>query len=960
MKYLIITLLSLLLPAFLPGNEITLSASSGQGDYRPEYALDNDMGTRWSSEFSDDQWLRIDFETTRTITGLRLHWETAYGRDYAVQTLSGGNEWKNIAMVTEGDGGQDEIYFGPRRLKSLRIKGIKRGTGWGYSLWEVDIFGEESEREFSASSSAENSLPEKVMDGSIRTAWKPAGKTDHWIVIEFPVNYSFGGMKLAWTESGSPECEIQVPEKDHEWKTIHHKPPGGPSEEDIFFDRTESRKIRLFFPGSQQFSLGEITLKGPDETWNPVRHFEMLAQRMPDGAFPGWLRREQIFWTVTGLPQDQEESLLDEHGRVEPFTKSFSVTPLVSANNKILAAKLFNLEQSLYDGWIPIPEVTWTGDKFNLKVTSLTVEPGVTITRYDLEKQDPGEEASLILAIRPLQINPPWQHGGFSPINDARFISGGSGLVINGRFAMKTSLTPDFKNLIGVDEKDISERLVHETKSRETMIAGNGVLSAGMRFDLPAGRKQLSLIVSFPLDDGINELESLDDDSFDNARQECAGMWEKRINGWKIEVPDDRLSEIIRSNLAYLLINADGPAIQPGSRNYQHSWIRDGAVSATALLRFGQVEQVEKYIDWFSELVSEDGFVPFIVNVRTGVPPGWAGDWKEYDSFGEYVFAVRQYVEFTGDREKLRKAWPEIIAALEKAKSLRRERMTEQYENTPYYGILPESNSHEGYFPAKHSYWDDFWAIKGFHDGAVLAGYLGRPGEAKWMKKEAAALEKSLVDSMKKVMQRDDLDTLPACVELGDFDPTSTAIGIMAADQRNNLPPEALVNTFEKYYEGCVDRMKEKSGAQYTPYEVRNISALIRLGEKEKAWKLLDWFLQDAVRPFQWNHMAEVVHDDPRTPSYIGDMPHTWVGAGLINAIRDIFVYEERGKLVLANGIPDHWLKERIKVRNLPTWWGSVSYDLYRNDEGEAVIELQSKNSPPAGFSVPDGFAIEK
>ena len=114
----------------------------------------------------------------------------------------------------------------------------------------------------------------------------------------------------------------------------------------------------------------------------------------------------------------------------------------------------------------------------------------------------------------------------------------------------------------------------------------------------------------------------------------------------------------------------------------------------------------------------------------------------------------------------------------------------------------------------------------------------------------------------------------------------------------------------------------------------------------------------DAVRPAGWNHMAEVVHDDPRTPSYIGDMPHTWVGAGLINAVRDMLLYEDRGSLVLAAGIPEEWIDAGISVRNLNTWWGPVSYTLGRDDEGKAVLHLEASQTPPNGFRIPDHVTL--
>jgi hypothetical protein len=184
----------------------------------------------------------------------------------------------------------------------------------------------------------------------------------------------------------------------------------------------------------------------------------------------------------------------------------------------------------------------------------------------------------------------------------------------------------------------------------------------------------------------------------------------------------------------------------------------------------------------------------------------------------------------------------------------------------------------------------------------------------------------------------------------------------MIANERENLPQDALEETYQRYVQGCIDRKntpnKKRSG--YTPYEVRNISALIRLGKTAQAKILLDFFVNDGVRPAGWNHLAEVVHGDYRTASYIGDMPHTWVGSGLINSIRDMFVYEENGCLMLAMGIPKQWLDKNISVKNLQTWWGPVSYNITKNNHGETILQLEYTQTPPNGFEVPQGIILEK
>ena len=160
-------------------------------------------------------------------------------------------------------------------------------------------------------------------------------------------------------------------------------------------------------------------------------------------------------------------------------------------------------------------------------------------------------------------------------------------------------------------------------------------------------------------------------------------------------------------------------------------------------------------------------------------------------------------------------------------------------------------------------------------DGKMDTRWSGDANDEQWLAKLEKDLRASLLASIEKVCSRDKLKTLPGCAELGDFDPTSTAVGIMIADERDNLPADALKASFDKYVEDSRYRASQPIGKRgtYTPYEARNIGALIRLGIIKDAQMLLEFFVSDGVRPSNWNHLTEVVHGDLRTPSYIGDMP---------------------------------------------------------------------------------------
>jgi len=116
-------------------------ASSIQGTGTPATAaVDDNFNSRWSSAFSDPQWLAIDLGATHTINQVVLAWESAYGKAFQIQTSSDGTTWTTIYSTATGTGGTQTLSVsGSGRY--IRMYGTQRATGYGYSLWEFQVFG---------------------------------------------------------------------------------------------------------------------------------------------------------------------------------------------------------------------------------------------------------------------------------------------------------------------------------------------------------------------------------------------------------------------------------------------------------------------------------------------------------------------------------------------------------------------------------------------------------------------------------------------------------------------------------------------------------------------------------------------------------------------------------------------------------------------------------------------------
>jgi hypothetical protein len=122
------------------GKPTTASSSENTTAFPASAATDGNTGTRWSSAFSDPQWLQVDLGATHTISSVNLNWEAAAGKAFQVQTSNDGTNWTSIYSTTAGTGGNQTLAVsGSGRY--VRVYGTQRTTQYGYSLWEFGVYG---------------------------------------------------------------------------------------------------------------------------------------------------------------------------------------------------------------------------------------------------------------------------------------------------------------------------------------------------------------------------------------------------------------------------------------------------------------------------------------------------------------------------------------------------------------------------------------------------------------------------------------------------------------------------------------------------------------------------------------------------------------------------------------------------------------------------------------------------
>ncbi|MEH6309053.1 discoidin domain-containing protein [Olivibacter sp. CPCC 100613] len=123
-----------------------VTASSVADESRTEALTDGSSGSRWTSAYSDDEWVYVDLGKETTFRQIDLVWEEAYAASYRLQVSDDAKSWKTLQEVGAGKGGTESFKFVPTRARYIRVLGLKRATEYGYSLYELNVYNDRRTR----------------------------------------------------------------------------------------------------------------------------------------------------------------------------------------------------------------------------------------------------------------------------------------------------------------------------------------------------------------------------------------------------------------------------------------------------------------------------------------------------------------------------------------------------------------------------------------------------------------------------------------------------------------------------------------------------------------------------------------------------------------------------------------------------------------------------------------------
>ncbi len=794
-----------------------------------------------------------------------------------------------------------------------------------------------------------------------------ASSDDQALTLDWGVMREFNGLSVAWpqTLASSPSpvernYDIQLSRDGQQWDLVREVRGSTQKWDAVFLPEQESRWVRLVRKSS--FSQWpEIQLRSASEWPDLNAVMSTQAQKVPRGHVPRAFVGEQNYWTLVGVDGGgAHAALLSEDGAVELGRGGPSIEPVVrleGASSPLVTWADVQIQHELPKGYIPQPVVRWTHPSFVLEIqvgADGSAKAPQTLARYTLRNTSPREQTyTLAWVLRPWQVNPPQQFlntpGGVRSIHSVAWT--GQALWADGKPRIVPTLpSGDAHAAVRFSALPFDAGLNLETllaAPQEPATTGprpgtlhdpQSLLSAALqqRVTLPPGVSMTWGWWSASQDHSA--LTPVTTAALEGRLRRAAATWQQRLSRVGLQLPDSpqvsgaHVVNSVRSALAHMLMSRDGPWLQPGTRSYARTWIRDGAMMVAGLLRLGEPVAAREFVDAFARKIFESGKVPCCVDARGADPV------VENDSHGQYLFSVAEVWRHTRDRAWLSRHWSTVEKVVAYQESLRQSQRTELNrtpERAHFFGLMPPSISHEGYSdkPA-FSYWDDFWALRGYKDAVVIAQALAQPQAAsawaRWRDEFEAELQQSVAASMK----RYGIDHVPGAADRGDFDATSTTVALNPAQA--SLPPEWLDATFARYAQWAQARAEGRiPWKDYTPYELRTMGALVRLGRREQAYALLRFFFADQ-RPAGWNQWAEVVLPGYREPRFLGDMPHAWVSSDYVRSALDLWVLEHEASrtLRIGPGWPVQALSAGVSVRRLSTSWGPVSYELQGSAQG--------------------------
>lgn len=247
-----------------------VTASSQEGDFvDAKYVVDGDKQTRWGSAFTDDEYIYVDLGKTYQIGKVVLTWEAAYGKDYDIQVSEDGNNWITVKEMRGQNGGENIVEFTPTNARYVKMQGITRGTGYGYSLYSMEVFSANSgsqqpeqptepptspvsgtnvaqgKKTEQSGAEADAMGADKAVDGNQDTRWSSDFNDNAWMYVDLGEQIDIGKVVITWENAYGKAYDIQVSNDGKTWTTVAEMRNQDGGEDMVEFKTVNARYVKF-------------------------------------------------------------------------------------------------------------------------------------------------------------------------------------------------------------------------------------------------------------------------------------------------------------------------------------------------------------------------------------------------------------------------------------------------------------------------------------------------------------------------------------------------------------------------------------------------------------------------------------------------------------------------------------------------------------------------------------------
>ncbi|TYB33390.1 MAG: hypothetical protein FXF49_06545 [Flexistipes sinusarabici] len=626
-------------------------------------------------------------------------------------------------------------------------------------------------------------------------------------------------------------------------------------------------------------------------------------------------------WTAVGSPNEPHYPIVDPRGLLTPYYDGWSIDfwLLKKDGNMLIPAHMDNVHQTLeYEDNIRVKTEI---EESHRKISSDIFVEGKNgkYTIFSDVKVSGERGDKIICSIRPYNAE------GVQFVEKIEYERDGNNFLVNESSKVYFDKVPDKIFFSDYHDGDVYYKINGE-ESGNSVICNIGMATAAAVFVLDENESELS--VTLPLKCKHRKKESY-------PPVDVAGEWNSLMSETaKLDIPDEKIQFIYDASVRTLLLLTADEAY-PGPYTYKRFWFRDACLMMNALLAVGQTDRAYNMLLKFPEKQKHSGY--------------FRSQEGEWDSNGQVLWITNRIKQIGNVQYK-----KDFIRSMVKGAEWICNKRIKNVPGKMHNGLLPAGFSAEHLGPNDYYYWDNFWALTGLKAVDEIIGDDEEFSDIKnKLKKEADEYEKTIFNTIKSIPSAKSQGAIPAS-PFRRID--SGAVGSLVADYPLQITPPAdskIMKTIElleqtSFYEGAFFQNMIHSGINiYLTLAIAQ--SLLRAGKKGYE-DLIHKVAELASPTGQW---PEAIH--PHTKGgCMGDGQHGWASAEWIMMIKNIFVRDEKGEIIIGSGIFSEWIEtgKKISFGPVPVPGGNVKVAVVKDGEGVSVDVICPERSRELLFNI--------